>query len=307
MYRVLALDGGGVRGILTLAMLERIHQAQPNFMEKVDLIAGTSIGGIMALALAKGMSPTELKQFFYENMHTVFDTSWTHNLVELDGLTGSKFDNAGLKKLLAGTLGTVTLGELQKKVVIPTFNLDNQSTDPQDRCWEPFFMHNFDGEGSCKTLLATEAGLRTSAAPTYFPTAGTFIDGGVVANDPSMAAVAVLRDEDVRVDARPGTDEIVVLSLGTGAALQYVKGADHDWGAPHWVEPLIQLLLDGNVGTAERYCRAMLEDHYCRVQPIFPPNVRIDLSDAKRRDELIRIGQNADISKALAWLAKFWT
>jgi patatin-like phospholipase/acyl hydrolase len=306
MYRVLSLDGGGVRGILTLAMLERIQEARPDFIEKVDLIAGTSIGGIMSLALAKGMLPTAVKQFFYDNMHKVFDTSWIHNLVDLDGLSGSKFDNSGLVSLLSDVLGTMTLGDLAKKVVIPTFNLDNGSQDPLARSWGSVFMHNFDGKGSCKTLPATTAGLRTSAAPTYFPTAGSFIDGGVIANDPSMAAVSVLRDDGVRIDSRPALDEIVVLSLGTGAALQFVGGTDHDWGAPHWVEPLIQLLLDGNVGTLEYYCRAVLEDHYFRVQPVFAPGVKIDLSDCSRRDELIKIGQQADLSGALAWIGKYW-
>ena len=97
------------------------------------------------------------------------------------------------------------------------------------------------------------------------------------------------------------------LSLGTGAALNYVDGADHDWGAAEWVTKgkLIDLLLDTNVSLAEIQCKQFLGKRYLRNSPVLPPPP-VGLDAWKRRDNLISIGQNDDISEIMTWLNQIW-
>ena len=63
-YRILALDGGGIRGLLTAILLERLEKAVPGWLDRVDFLAGTSTGGILALGLAHGVSPSRLRELY---------------------------------------------------------------------------------------------------------------------------------------------------------------------------------------------------------------------------------------------------
>ena len=94
------------------------------------------------------------------------------------------------------------------------------------------------------------------------------------ATNPSMCAVA--QTQDPRNDARDRGDlaQLVLLSLGTGHALQYIEGS-HDWGQLQWVRPLIDLMLDGVNGIADYQCRHLLHDRYYRFAPTFEPGVTI--------------------------------
>ena len=65
-YRILSIDGGGIRGLFTCVVLQRLEEEVPGWLDRVDLIAGTSTGGIMALGLAYGLSPTTLRNLYYE-------------------------------------------------------------------------------------------------------------------------------------------------------------------------------------------------------------------------------------------------
>jgi hypothetical protein len=137
-----------------------------------------------------------------------------------------------------------------------------------------------------------EVALSTSAAPTFFPSHKNYIDGGVVANNPSMAALA--RALDTRTDGPPPElGEIYLLSLGTGINLSYIEGQNLDWGLAQWVKPLIGLLMDASMGIADFQCRRILKDGYRRVAPVFPSNVNIKLDEWKRSQELIDFGNAA--------------
>jgi predicted acylesterase/phospholipase RssA len=73
MYTILSLDGGGIRGLYTARLLQRLALAAPSFLDKVDLFAGTSTGGILALGLAAGFKPEELVALYLQNATRIFD------------------------------------------------------------------------------------------------------------------------------------------------------------------------------------------------------------------------------------------
>ena len=289
MYRILSFDGGGIRGLVTLALLKRLESQIPNLIKGADLLAGTSTGGIIALGLAAGKSVDEMIALYRDNGSKIFDDSWWDDLRDLGGLAGADYDQKNLDKILTGLFPDTKLKDLGKRVLIPSFNLDDGDPDATKRTWGPKFFHNFPGTDSDGEELVVDVALDTSAAPTYFPTHGTYIDGGVVANNPSLAAVAQTQDTR-NTDPVPALGDIFLLSLGTGVNLSYMKGKNLDWGLAQWAKPLVSLLLDASMGIADYQCRYLLKANYRRIAPVFPSDTNIKLDDWKRAQDLIDFG-----------------
>jgi len=236
---ILSLDGGGIRGAATTAFLARLDEALQQAHDRtlrdcVDLFAGTSTGGIIALGLARTDLSMERIDALYsvENARRIFAEN--RGLFELDGVSAPKYGAEGKTLVLKEALGedtTIGAGENGRHVLVVSYAIEKRvpmvfkSTDPAH-------AH----------LLAWQVADASSAAPTYFPTAEVrisdepdgkrwLIDGGVVVNNPAMCAVV----EASR--AWPGTalDEIRVLSVGTGSMTRKINGpASRTWGSVGW-------------------------------------------------------------------------
>lgn len=309
MYKIISLDGGGIRGLVTLAMLKRLEAGHPGLLEKTNLFAGTSTGGIIALGLAAGKTVDELISLYKDNGGKIFDDSWLDNIRDAGGLAGADYDQKNLGKLLRANFGDMCLKDLRKRVLIPTFDLDNEHPDNARRMWKPKFFHNYPGKGSDGEERVVDVALATSAAPLYFPSHNGFVDGGVVANNPSMAAIAQTQDKR-STENIPPFNSLCVLSLGTGINLSYIKGKTHDWGVVKWAVPITTILLDASSGIADFECRQLLRGKYLRIAPVFPPNINIKLDAWKRSNDLLKFGDSAPLidswteTDALGWLAK---
>lgn len=316
MYRILTLDGGGIRGVLTAVLLKRLDRIQPGFLDKIDLFAGTSTGGILALALAAGFTPEECKDLYVRFGPEIFANP-IPDWVDGGSLFGAKYENDSLARALRRYFGDRTLKDLlPRQVLISSFDLDNQDSanrnPEQFRTWKAKFFHNYAAEERGADLAegVVDVALRTSAAPTYFPVYDGYIDGGVVANNPSMCAVAQALDSARHVNAQgdlvPVTlNDIVVLSLGTGRNQQFVpreQGANI--GLLHWAVHLVNILVDGTADVAHYQCGQLLRDRYCRLNPTL--REAIDLDSHKKTERLIEIAADADISDAVAWLKTYF-
>ena len=197
-YNVLALDGGGLRGLITATIIERIEAAVPGFLANVDLVAGTSTGGILALALAKGLTPYNIMRMYLDHGAEIFHRSLGRKIGGLFGITCAKYDNKNLAKVLRGVFGGDKLKDLKKKVAVTAFKLDDPDAFTLDNTsshptWNPKVFHNYPGDDSDGEESALDVAMRTSAAPTYFPTSDGYVDGGTVANNPSMVGVSQTR------------------------------------------------------------------------------------------------------------------
>jgi len=297
-YRILALDGGGIRGLYTAVLLNRLAQAVPGFTSRADLLAGTSTGGILALGLAKGVSPQALVELYQNNGTAIFSRSLWHEVRDLNDILGAKYDNKELTRIIQSTLGDGTLNTLlPRHVLVPSFDLDNEATAPGPRTWKPKFFHNFEGPQSDGEQKISDVALRTSAAPTYFPVYQGFVDGGVVANNPSMAALAQA------IDAATGKQQLADLrlfSVGTGLSPQFVSGDRLDWGLAHWAPVLANMVIEGMMGVADYECARLLGNNYFRLTPVLPAPVPLDCAD--KIDDLIAYANQVDITAAANWL-----
>ena len=305
-YRILTFDGGGIRGIITTILLQRLSAEAKlgGWLDSVDLIAGTSTGGLIALALAHDISLDEIRLLYETRGAQIFDDSWLDNLADMGQAIGAQYDNTNLADELGNFFGQTTLAQLKKKVLITAFKLDNETSDPAKRRWKPKIFHNFPGTDSDGSILARKVGLYTTAAPTYFPSVDGYIDGGVYANNPSMCALTQTQDERVR--NRPALPDIVLFSLGTGTSLTFIPGKRLDWGLAQWAKPLVSLMLDSDSGIADYQCQKLIGKRYHRLAPVFPPGVSLPLDAIKRIPDMIQFAEGIDLASTIKWLKKNW-
>ena len=205
-FQILSLDGGGLRGMYSAAVLARFEEdLGVTITDHFDLIAGTSTGGIIAVALGLGVRPRQIVEFYAKLGPTVFRDRGLAGA--LRQLVRSKHRVAPLREALAGVFGERTFGESTKRLVITSFNLGSNAVYLFRTPHLPTLTRDW-------RESAVDVALATSAAPTYLPAVNLggirLVDGGVWANNPVMTAVI----EAVGPLAVPPT-AIKVLSLGT--------------------------------------------------------------------------------------------
>ncbi len=226
--RILALDGGGIRGALTLGILKSIedtlrkrHGDDPNFRlaHYFDLIGGTSTGSIITALLAIGKSVDEIQEM-YQNLGTrVFGK---YRILSL--LRAGKFDEKELEKLLEEELGQETIGSsnIQTGICVVAKRADTGGT------WA--FLNHPGGKyyDANKGILLRNAVRASSAAPTYFDAeafdvgngeVGAFVDGGVsMHNNPAMLLFLMATTSGFPYKWKTGDDLLEIVSVGTGYA-----------------------------------------------------------------------------------------
>jgi patatin-like phospholipase/acyl hydrolase len=298
--RILSFDGGGIRGVLTCAMLRKLDRLVPGFLENVDLFAGTSTGGIVALALATGNhTPDNLVDLYRDNAKTIFDDALRPDPLPL---TRAKFGNGNLLRVLEREFGGSKLRELKHRVLIASFDLDNGQRGAERR-WKAKFFHNYPGADSDGDRLVRDVAMATSMVPVYFPSYQGYVDGAVVANNPSVAALAqALASEGDHDDPCNDLGRIRLLSLGTGDNLEYISGARKDWGILDWGQRIIPAMVGGVAGVADYQCRQLLgERRYRRFNVTLGQNIPMD--DTSQVPRLIRYGDNVEVSQVdLEWI-----
>ncbi len=289
MYKILSIDGGGIRGIIPARVLERLETHVPGIVQEFDLYAGSSTGAVLAAGFASGFDPRFMRQMYQGFGEQVFVDSIWDDLRDLKYILGADYSIDNLKALLERVIGETTLGDLEKKVLIATFDLKDESRDPPR--WKPKFFHNYpDSRGDSQEKLV-DVVIRSAAAPIYFPIYQGYIDGGVSAINPSMCALAQAFNE--------GFLDLRLLSLGTGNNPRWLDEQNGDWGVYQWGLNLVNLVMDGGSEVADYQCRQILKDQYFRLQPqLLKP---IGMDEWRSTDELLEIAEAIDLEPILAW------
>lgn len=307
-YRILSLDGGGLRGLISARLLQRLNDepAIAGWLDSVDLFAGTSTGGILALGLADGRPPEEIVSLYKDRGKKIFKDDLWDDFRDLGRTVGAEYSHKGLEKELKNIFENKTLADLPKRVAIPTFDLDNKSPIPEKRSWKPKIFHNFTGDDSDGVERAADVALYTSLAPTFFPSVDGYIDGGVFANNPSIVAISQVISHKNTPLERADLNEIVLLSVGTGVSLKYINGKKLDWGYAQWAKPLLNILMDGVAGVSDYQAQQLLGDRYRRLQIIFKPNESIPLDAVDKVEEMDDIASNFELSGVVDWIKSKW-
>ncbi|KAN0032448.1 hypothetical protein ACTFIV_006344 [Dictyostelium citrinum] len=303
-YRVLSLDGGGLRSVMVCVLIERIAKRYPKFLDHVDVFTGTSAGSIVAAGLAFEFPP-----------------KGTRRVLELTALPvfGKKRPgfNMGNAKYFARVLRASCyvffqdrkFYEAQRKLVVPAFQLDSawppeaSQLQPEVRRWQPRVFHNI---GKCEGYLETDVIgdvlLRSASAPTYFPSYQGYIDGGVFANNPALSAISLAMSPSL--DQIPA-DKIICLSIGTGLSSHYMEGGqDYDWGLLNWAPKLGNLLMGSQVDYLTQLCENMLGQRFHRLNPELGENTSMD--DPKLVSELATLANTIDLTKTFEFIEKYF-
>lgn len=320
--KVLAIDGGGVRGIVpshVLVALENLTQ-QP-VAALFDVVIGTSIGGIGALALSvpnddgePEYSARDVLGFFCDRAAQIFpktSLSWPRSLRELEklirqptptqALLGSnreignaRYPSDGLHAALTELFGGRTLDEALTDVVIPTYDV---------RAQRPWFYRSAEVRtGQQRDLPMWQIGMATAAAPTYFPPVQAedeqgepqvLVDGGIFANSPAMVGLleGVMRARRLGGTAR----DVMIVSLGTGRVGPRPDRTYDEFTGLTWfklAQAVYEAAQAGQASLNDELLLPLLSDSYWRFDAVLPDGVGLgtDNSEEENLERLNRMG-----------------
>ena len=212
-FRILSIDGGGIRGIFPaafLAGLEERYLDGESISHYFDLIAGTSTGGVIAIGLGAGLRTSDIASLYIERGCEVFPpaSGLTRSLRKLTQFLRYRYDREALTDILAELLGERRLGDSEVRLCIPSFDGTHSDLYIFKTPHHPDFR--LDGKENMVKVAAA-----TSAAPTFYRPLEdggyTFVDGGVWANNPTMIGLV-----DALSCFSVERGRIRILSLGCG-------------------------------------------------------------------------------------------
>lgn len=236
--RLLALDGGGIRGLITLEILLELENQLKAKLGKgnefrlsdyFDYIAGTSTGAIIAAGLSLGMSAQQLITFYLQKGEAMFDKAFLANF-------GRNFyHDKKLAQELKNTFGEgtdlfLTTGRFKSLLTVVTMNRSTDSPWPISN--NPFAKYNHPARPDCNLKIKLYQLVRAStAAPAYFPPETlqwdpndpektfVFVDGGVTPyNNPSFLLFRMATHPAYNLGWPTGEDKLLLVSVGTGAS-----------------------------------------------------------------------------------------
>lgn len=302
IQRILTLDGGGIRGLVSALWLEALETrlqavGKGPLHGRFDFIAGSSTGALMAMALAIGMPARDVAALYEGFGDEVFPGAaqrlWSRVTRSFSqGLSAPRYSPRGLERVLKRVFGQRRLGSASPRAMAIAYDTVQRN---------PLFFKSYKPEHADIPLW--EVCRAATAAPAYFPAhlatiecrRRALIDGGVVANNPTACAIA----EAVRLNGDASLDGIVLLSVGTGQATRPICEQDATtWGALEWAIPIIDVLFDGSADSVDYIAAQLLGDgHYFRLQT--PLTRGYDDLDNVDRTNLLALRETA-----LAYLEK---
>lgn len=313
-FRILSLDGGGIRGIMPARMLQKVEEQLGSPLTKhFDLIAGTSTGSILAALVAVGKNSDELLNLYLEKGLGIFPYTSLFSpqrlpLILKYGLSAPKFSDEGLMAILKEELGDKKLADVTPdpsklmeslKLLVPSYDTITRS---------PVVFKSWRHNQWYAEVPLWEVCLCSASAPTYFPAHQiekngkeySLIDGGVCANNPVSCAVAegikLLRDQTNQSLAEV-LGQIKVLSIGTGDPATPIPWKQvRGWGLIEWGLRIADVFMDAPPDI-HRYVAEQIigeqnnEDQmrYLRLQlPLKEPCLAMDDATSENLQELLK-------------------
>lgn len=302
-FNVLALSGGGYRGLYTAEVVRLLEAKTGGRIAKhFDLICGTSIGGIIALALALDIPAAQIVKVFVDEGEAIFggtemqqrlrkEPGWWANLSPI-GMNEAIHSTTHLRSVLEheSFLGKRLLGECVHPVIIPTVNFTTAVPQLFKTGHHPSFERDH-------LLSLVDIALATSAAPVYFPqhrfNNKVYVDGGLVANGPALFGV---HEAEHFLNVPMG--EIHVLAIGTLQIDSTASAADTlNRGIRQWGKDLFTLTIAAQERALNQIVEHRLGERFMTINDKLTQNqvkdVGIDLADAQARQTLLGHADNS--------------
>lgn len=295
MFRILSLDGGGIKGTFTASVLATLERDTGcSAVDHFDLITGTSTGGIIAIGLGLGISAQEILDFYLDKGASIFPGT---SILERNGgllrqLFSPKHSQADLKAALGEVFDERKLGESKCRLAIPTYDAIAGRIFVMKTAHHQRFKYDINA-------TAVDVALATAAAPTYFSAApfpvhkdASYVDGGVWANNPVMVglteAVGFLGVQ---------LDNIDLLSIGT-TAKPFNIARHAKSGAVQWNKGLIELMFEAQMEADLAQARLLLNGRLHRIN-ITAKEGEFSLDDARpeKIQHLINLGRGEAVKK----------
>ena len=259
-FNILALDGGGTRGVYSAQVLSCIEQETgAPVREHFDLIAGTSTGSIIAGAAAVGIPMSGVVKLFEKESPRIFRRRWLGSFH-----MRSKYSSRSLEQVIRSCVSDLTLGEISTPLMITGSDISTGGVHVFKSRYlkdlgEPYVR---DGD-----VVLSDAILASCAAPAYFDPVpvGDFLlaDGGLWANNPSIIALTEAVSKFRRL-----VEQVRILSIGTGHSVNLYSqnrlwGLMTGWGREKLVSYFLRLQSDASANMA----KLLLADRYLRLDP----------------------------------------
>ncbi|RKU26537.1 patatin [Candidatus Poribacteria bacterium] len=295
VFRILSIDGGGIRGIIPATILKNIRKGTNKpLCQLFDLIAGTSTGGLLTLGLTKpnpynkdtpDYTEDELFRFYKKDGKKIFDRSLLRKITSGDGWLDERYSSKGLKKVLRKRFGDTRLGDALTPVLITTYDMrgtrrintaDKESPyskNPQrNKGGHPRFFKSYRSEGPTDTdYLMRDVAHATAAVPTYFEPHKIEYKARSKDKTVTRHQYETLIDGGIfannpamcaYAEARryfPEQKDFLLVSIGTGDTFEEQKYKKaKDWGKLEWARPLISMILDGASDTVHYQLQQLL-------------------------------------------------
>ncbi|MBE8986279.1 patatin-like phospholipase family protein [Nostoc sp. LEGE 12450] len=274
-YKILSIDGGGIRGIIPALLLAEIERrTQKPIFSLFDLITGTSSGGILALGLTNPRlssdvsdnlpvaeyTAEDLLQLFIEyGVEIFYEPLFERLLGPLEDIfLQPKYPSESKEEILRKYFGNALIENNLKEVFVTSYDIEQRIPIFFTNKLEKQQIESKNFQKLCGGFSLLDAALATSATPTYFAPhrlvnphnsgiAYTLIDGGVFANNPAHLAILEAQISSKRKAQKVlNTEDILVVSLGTGSLTSvYPYKEVKNWGLLQWGRPLLNIVFDG--------------------------------------------------------------
>ncbi|MDZ5473882.1 CBASS cGAMP-activated phospholipase [Bacillus sp. 31A1R] len=285
---MLCIDGGGIRGVFAIAILEALeNECQQPISELFDVIAGTSTGSIIAASICVKKEMGEVLAGYKQYGEKIFTRQ------AKVGLFKSVYSDRYLRRFFQKAFGELTLSDIKQPLLIPAVDVTHG---------KPFVLRSNFGHPDSEDLSIKlwDAVLSSCSAPIYFPPNNInnkylSIDGGLWANNPSLVCIT----EAIHFFKKEMKD-IQILSLGTGQQnIDFSIETEAHWGIRQWmpfhfpsmkVTPkLLDLALHLSSESVSYHCQLLLGNQYLRINEELGKEVPFD--DVRFIEELIELGR----------------
>ena len=291
-FRILSMDGGGIKCLLQTVILDRILQKYPTFLDNVNLLCGVSASSFICCDLALGIKPRDICKLLSEMFKHMFEKK-SH------GFTSASYSPEYILQVCQMTYKEKKLSDLQRNICIHAFQFDSGKDDPERRCHACTF-NNFIPGHDCSII---DACMRSSAAVGYFPPYQGYADGGIYDNNPCTGAFPYVFGEEGFGADRKNT---VCLSLSAGRPPEMYM--DIEKYADPGMFQIMPIMMDGFFWSrremADEVAKGYLGERYMRFDPVLHEKLDLDRND--ETELIIALANSIDITPLEQWIEKYW-